>query len=536
MTVRKIFSNKSFYDVTGVGYGTEGQFLLNGKPIKPNELNIILEVGLNCNDATLGADAEGNETYIGDPTEIALIVAAKKAGFVERLKRIDQIPFSSETKIMVTVHESNGKKVAYIKGAPEMVLEKCSEVLVNKKHNRLTSSLEQEYLKANNMMASSALRVLAFGFKELRPDYSKQDLASGFLMLGLQGMIDPPREGVKESLIVCKNAGIAVKMLTGDNLITARAIAREVGLGMRSINGPELDALNDRELTKVVEEYSIFARVSPAHKVRILKALKANGHTVAMTGDGVNDAPALKNSDVGVGMGVRGSDLAKEVSDMILLDDNFVTIQKAVEEGRTIFGNIRKFVVYLLSSNIAEVLVVFILSLFGWLALVPTQLLWINLLTDGLPAIALGVDPTLPDTMRKPPVKKSEGIISRQVLKMILILGIVLTLIIVPLFFIGLTRGLVVAQTMLFTAFVVYEMIRIIAIRSHEHLSMFSNKWLLLAIASSIGLQIVVLYTGLGKFFNVIPLDLFEWGVIIVLGVVGFIISKVIMKLMTQEQ
>jgi len=380
-------------------------------------------------------------------------------------------------------------------------------------------------LKANEKMASEALRVLGFAKKELPLKYKKSDLSKGFTFLGLQGMIDPPRKGVKESIKVCQEAGITVKMLTGDHMVTAIAVAKEVGLGIRAIEGSQIDKLDEDQLLEVVLRTDIFARVSPEHKVKVLKALQAHGHIVAMTGDGVNDAPALKNSDVGIGMGVRGSDLAKEVSDMILLDDNFVTIQKSIEEGRTIFMNIRKFVNYLLTSNFAEVLVVFIVVLFGYQAIIPAQLLWINLLTDGMPALALGVDPALPDTMKRKPLKKGEGIINKQLLFLIFAIGAIIAGLIVPVFFIGLKTSILKAQTMVFTALVVYEMIRIVVIREQEKLTLFSNKWLLGAIGASLLLQLLVLYSPLGRFFDIVPLGLFDWGIILGFGAVGYVLS-----------
>jgi P-type Ca2+ transporter type 2C len=316
-----------------------------------------------------------------------------------------------------------------------------------------------------------------------------------------------------------------VKMVTGDNMVTAKAIAEQVGLGIRAINGEELEKHKGRELMDLINRTDIFARVSPAHKVLVLKTLQDQGHIVAMTGDGVNDAPALKNSDVGIGMGIRGADISKEVSDMVLLDDNFITIKQAIKQGRTTFQNIRKFVNYLLTSNIAEVFVVFIISLFGKLALVPVQLLWINLLTDGLPALALGVDPALPGIMKQKPRKKGEGIVNRRLILLVLVVGLIITALVVPLFFIGLKNSLALAQTLVFTSLVVFELLRIAVIRGSEKLTLFSNKWLVFAVIASIGLQLIVLYTPLGRFFGVVPLGLFEWGLILGLGIIGYFLS-----------
>ncbi|MBW2988028.1 haloacid dehalogenase [Candidatus Woesearchaeota archaeon] len=525
MTVREIFFNNNKYKVTGVGYSAKGEFLLNGKQVDTSQLKPILEVALNCNNARESVDDKGEVTYIGDPTEIALLVCAQKAGLTQGCKRVHEKPFSPEAKFMVTVHETNGRVVAYIKGAPEVVLSKSSHILDEGGVKPLAQERKQYLLSINDSMAKSALRVLGFGYKELPQNYTQEDLEQGFVFLGLCGMMDPPREGVKESIRACIEAGIEVKMITGDNLLTAVAVAKEVGLGTRAINGNQLEQMSEEELKRMVSKIDIFARVSPSHKVRVLKALKANGCIVGMTGDGVNDAPALKNSDVGIGMGVRGSDLAKETSDMVLLDDNFVTIKNAIEEGRTIFFNIRKFVNYLLTTNIAEVLVVFIVSLFGKLAITPVQLLWINLLTDGLPALALGVDPTPPGIMKKRPIKHGEGIINKRVLVSIFGIGCVLTAITIPLFFIGLRKSLVMAQTMVFSALVVYEFLRIVMIREQERLSLFSNKWLLLALLTSIALQLVVLYSWLARYFGVVPLGAFEWLLIVAFGAIGYLAS-----------
>ncbi len=524
MTVREIYYKGKRYNVTGNGHEIKGSILFKNKKINSNELNPLLVCGLNCNNASPGVDENNKSIFIGDPTEVALLVSAAKLGIVEPQKRLHEIPFSSDTKVMVTVNKSRGKTIAYLKGAPEQVLRKCPQLSVKENY---------QVLNTNNEMAKRALRVLGFGVKNIPNDYTDKDFESGFTFLGLQAMIDPPRIGVRESIDVCINAGIGIKMITGDNMLTALAIAREIGLGQVAINGKELDSLSDVELRSRVETIDIFARVTPSHKVRVLKALQANGHLVAMTGDGVNDAPALKNADVSIGMAMRGSDLAKESSEMVLLDDNFVTIKNAIREGRTIFNNIRKFVNYLLTSNIAEVMVVFIISLFGKLPILPVQLLWINLLTDGLPAIALGVDPPLDHLMKQKP--KHEGIINKNMMIMILGIGFVITCLVIPLFFSGLREGIQKAQTMVFTGLVVYELLRILVIRAQEHLSLWSNKYLLVAILVSISLQLLVVYSPLRRFFGTVPLSPFDWWLIVGLGAVGYIVSLVFANFVTTK-
>ncbi len=520
MTVKKIFYKSNFYEVTGAGYDEKGEFKLNEEIVDVDEIKPVLEAGLHCNDATLGKDNEGNSAYIGDPTEIALLVAGHKANLKSIYKRVYELPFSEDKKMMVTVHKVDGKLIAFMKGAPEVVLQ----------NSRCSLKQKEIILKANNSMAKKALRVLGFAQKELSKNFKRDELEGNYSFIGLQGMIDPPRDNVRQAIKECLEAGIRVKMATGDNLITAKAIASEVGIGINAINGAELDKHKGMALVNLIEKTDIFARVSPQHKVLILKVLQSQGHIVAMTGDGVNDAPALKNSDVGIGMGIRGADLSKEVSDMVLLDDNFTTIKNAIKEGRTTFENIRKFVNYLLTSNIAEVFVVFIISLFGKLALVPAQLLWINLLTDGLPALALGIDPSLPDIMKQKPKNKKEGILNKKLMTLIIVIGSLLTALIVPIFFVGLKKSLIMAQTMLFTSLVIFEMLRLAVIRSSEKLSLFSNKWLILAVGFSIGLQLLVLYTPLSKFFGVIPLGWFEWGIILGFGTLGYLLSLILTK------
>jgi P-type Ca2+ transporter type 2C len=517
MTVRKLFFNNQFIDLSGIGYNSKGHFSINKQFFDPLSLKPLLEAGFNCNNSTLGKDEHNNKKYLGDPTEIALLISAIKGNVNARMKKVNEIPFSSETKFMITVHKQGKQKKAFIKGAPEEVLKKCKYYLKGKSILKLTDNHKKSILESNKKMASEALRVLGFGYKVVEKDYKKD-----FIFVGLQGMIDPPRKNVKDAISACHSAGIEVKMITGDNLQTAKAIAAEVGITGKAVDGQFLNRLSPNALKRMLPEIRIFARVEPQHKIMIVKALKELGHRVAMTGDGVNDAPALKGSDVAISMGRRGSDLAKEVSDIILMDDNFVTIKEAIKEGRTIFNNIRKFVTFLLSTNIAEVLTVFVLSLFGFIPLTAVQLLWINLLTDGFPALALGVDPAQKHIMKQKPLKKGEGIINKSLIKNVLTIGPILFILTSILYFIGLKLdGKALAVSLTFCGFVIYEMLVIANIRMKEKTKIFSNKWLILAILLSLALQLTIVYTPLNKVFNVLPLSLLHWAIIFGMGLVG---------------
>ena len=362
MTVKKIYANGKIIDVSGSGYVKKGEFLINNKKINPKEFQLLLRIGALNNDA-----AFDKKNVIGDPTEAALIVSAAKAGIdkdivQDKFPRKDEIPFTSERKMMTTMHSINGENLAYVKGAPEVVLQKCNFIYENNKIKKLSEKRKNEILEINEQFANNALRVLGFAYKTVM---DKSRVEKNLIFVGLQGMMDPPRTEVKEAIKKCKLAGIKVVVITGDNEITAKAVAHAIGIEGKSINGRDLDKIKDKELEKYAEEISIYARVNPIHKNKIVAALKKLGHTVAMTGDGVNDAPALKKADIGISMGITGTDVAKEASDMILTDDNFASIVNAVEEGRGIYDNIKKFVEYLLSSNLGEVLTIFVAIMIG---------------------------------------------------------------------------------------------------------------------------------------------------------------------------
>ncbi len=434
MTVRQVYVDGKIVEVTGVGYEPKGEFRIGEDHIEPAEsLQLLLRIGALCNNASLRRNEQNNSWEVfGDPTEGALIVSAAKAGLEKEaleksFPRIGEIPFTSERKRMTTIHKTpEGEVHAYMKGAPEIVLERCSRVLENGEEKVLTEEAKRRILEVNEKLAGNALRVLAMAYRRLSEamaeHHDDETVEREMVFVGLQGMIDPPREEAIEANKLCQKAGIKTVMITGDHKLTAVAVAKEVGIyreGDLVLTGEELDKLSDEEFEKIVEKVTVYARVSPEHKLRIVNALKKKGHIVAMTGDGVNDAPAVKAADVGVAMGITGTDVTKEASDLILMDDNFATIVKAVEQGRVIYDNIRKYARFLLACNFDELLVIGTFAILGGifgetmfpLPLLPAMILWINLVTDGGPAIALATDPPDVDVMERPPRKPDEGIL-----------------------------------------------------------------------------------------------------------------------------
>lgn len=523
MTVKKLYVNGDIVDVTGEGYGLDGKFLLNGKETKSDEIELLLEPGLLCNDAEL-------ENKIGDPTEIALLVSARKYGMDDlrkKYKREDEIPFDSERKMMSV---KVGEKI-YTKGAVEEVLKKCSRIYKDGRAWVLTDIEKKKILEVNRDFASSALRVLAFAYGEAKKMQEKD-----LIFVGLQAMIDTPRKEVKDAIEKCKSAGIKVVMITGDHRDTAIAIAKELDiLEGKVLTGEELNSLNDEEFYSIVEDVSVYARVAPEHKVRITDALKKKGHIVAMTGDGINDAPALKKSDIGVSMGITGTDVSKEASDMVLTDDNFSSIVNAIEEGRGIYDNIKKFVYYLLSCNIGEVLVItmaIVLSIVTnsplLLPLLPLQILWMNLLTDGLPALALGIEPKEPDVMKRKPRNPKEKILNRHSLTFIIAVGIIMCA--ATLFMFYMESNIDKARTIAFTTLVMLQLIFALSARSNLPLmkiGIFSNKKLLLAIAVSVALQLIIIYMPfLAVAFKTVPLAMMDWMNILGVMITVFIILE----------
>ncbi|KAB1190587.1 HAD-IC family P-type ATPase [Haloferax sp. MBLA0076] len=546
MTVTRVAFGSDVYEVTGTGLDTEGEFLHDETHVDPDVLDPVLRCGLLCNNAEKAPASEDRE-YYGDPTEVALLVSAKKAGIEHDAERVREIPFSSERKRMTVLVAEGEVHTAYTKGAPETVLERCNRVAVDGEVRELTDEKRAEILEKTEAFAGDALRVLGFAKKSVDdPDSDETALEEDLVFLGLQGMIDVPREEVDRAVSDCRDAGIRVVMATGDNLQTAKAIGAQIGFDPEgALTGTDVEKMSDTELRDAVEDVEIFARAAPDHKVRVLKALQSNGHRVAMTGDGVNDAPGVRNADVGISMGIRGTDVTKAASDMVLQDDNFVTIRDAIAEGRGIFDNIRKFVNLLLSANAGEVLTVFVGVLIGSalfpelfaaqseaLILTPVMLLWINLVTDGLPALALGVDPKAPNVLERDPRSTDESVIDTRVVMSILTIGVTTTITGLVLFFqtLGTTESIVSAQTLLFTFFVVAEMGIIQVIRRRFGQRLLSNTWLVGAVITSLVLQLLVLYTPLAGLFGVYGLGLREWGYITV-GVLAVLVTNYVISL-----
>ncbi len=538
MTVQRIFAGGTVYDVTGTGYDTDGEFRRDGEAVDPDRVIEVLRCGMLCNNVDIGTrerDDQGGEseqspeqesaerTYLGDPTEISLFVAAQKAGLDHRTlreeyPRLGEVEFTSDRKRMTTVHRTpDGETVAYAKGAPETILERCDRIRVDGSIVDLTDQRRAKITETTESFAEDALRVMGFAY---RPDISEsvatepdEEIETGMVFLGLQGMIDPPRPEVPGAIAACLDAGITVVMVTGDNAVTARAVGEEVGLrSTRVITGPELEAMSDEELADVVDDVDIFARTSPDDKTRILQTLQAKGHTVAMTGDGVNDAPAVKNADVGVAMGIRGTDVTEQASDIVLLDDNFATIRDAVKGGRRIFDNVRRFVNFLLCWNAGEVLLIFSGSMAGLgLVITPVQILWINVVTDGIPALTMGVDPATDDIMDREPRPPDEGVITDRIMTSIVGVGVLIALTLLPLFYFH-RADTELARTMVFTGLVVFEIAGIQAVRWRYGLGPFSNLWLVLGVSIALVLQLVVLYTPVSFLFDTVALDLTHWG------------------------
>ncbi|MEE8569610.1 MAG: cation-translocating P-type ATPase [Candidatus Bathyarchaeia archaeon] len=422
MTVRKLYINNQIVDVSGIGYEPKGEFHASNLLINPQEdmpLTLLLRIGALCNDSNYDG-----KTIRGDSTEGALIVVAVKAQMNESVlraqyPRVDELPFSSERKLMTTIHSTpKGRKIAYVKGAPEVIIKKCTHIIEDNTVNKLTADKKNEVLKNNEKLASQAFRMLGMAYKDLPDnlqDFTEKIVENNLVFVGLEAMIDPPREEAAKAIAMCKQAGIRNVMITGDHKLTAIAIAKELGMmddkHNIALTGAELEKLSDEEYDKIVDDVVVYARVSPMHKLKIVEALKTKGEIVAMTGDGVNDAPALKRADIGVAMGITGTDVSKEAADMILADDNYATLVNAVERGRSIYDNIRKYIRFLLSCNFDELLVIGAWTIAGFpLPLLPIQILFINLVTDGPPAIALSVDPPAKDVMKRPPRNPKAGI------------------------------------------------------------------------------------------------------------------------------
>lgn len=516
MTVEELYYQGEEFHVTGTGTSTNGRFKREGHETDSEYLEPLLECGLYCNNSE-----ETEDGFRGEPTETALLVSAKKAGLEQEKERIRSVPFSSDRKRMTVVTEDS---TAYMKGAPETVIERCDRILLDGEEKEFTEERKQKIIDKNHEYASDALRVLGFAQKKVEDsEVEDEELESDMVFLGLQGMMDPAREEVNDAVEDCRTAGIGVVMATGDNIETAKAVGKELGFDPEgAMRGPEIEKLSEEELQEKVQEVEIFARVSPEHKVRILEALQDVGYNVAMTGDGVNDAPALKDSDVGIAMGQRGTDVAKKSSDMVLQDDNFVTIRDAISEGRAIFDNIRKVTNQLLSTNSGEVMFVFLGTVIGGLlypeyftegdsvVLTALMILWVNFASDGPPAIALGEDPKVKGIMKRDPRGRDEPIIDKKILSMIAVTGPLAALTMLPVFFLNI-ENFAQAQTMLFMGLAFFELAMFQIIRRDYGLKLKDNLYLIAALVASSLTHLAILYTPLRELFQTVPLQPIHW-------------------------
>jgi Ca2+-transporting ATPase len=532
MTVRKVFLLGEMYDVSGAGYEPQGQFFRDGSAVEPSEpLKQLLRGATLASDARIVYEESDGRWHVkGDPTEGALVVAAAKAGLRkmdldQSFPRVNEIPFTSETKRMTTLHQMDGIFVAFSKGAPELIIESCTKQLTPEGEKPLDGKSKEQILEVARRMAAQALRVLAVAS---RPDIHIENAEQEMTFLGMLGMIDPPRPEAREAIQTCERAGIKVVMITGDHPLTAQAVARELGLLKNGhvVTGAELEAMSEETFQREVEKIEVYARVSPAHKLRVVAAFQNRGHIVAMTGDGVNDAPALKKADIGIAMGITGTDVTKEAAAMTLTDDNFASIVAAVEEGRGIFGNIKKYLMYLLSSNIGEILLMAGATLLGMpLPLATVQILYINLATDGLPALALSVDPPEADLMRRAPRDPRVGIFTRPVIILMVMGGIWLAIVNLSLFIWALNSGRSPeeARTMTFVSVVLFEFFKAYNFRS-DRISVFhkpfANKWLNLAVTWELLLLSLIVYLPvLHPIFGTFSLPLLDWIIVFCLAV-----------------
>jgi Ca2+-transporting ATPase len=525
-------------------FGLEPQ----GNTPATDDRELLLEIAAACNDARFGADNE----LLGDPTETALIVAADRLQQDHvRPQRIGEVPFDSERKRMTTVHRVDEGRVAYMKGGPDVVLSLCTRALLRHVVVEMTEEMRSSLQESNAELARGGFRTLAFAYRPLdqgEPDEG-EELERNMTYVGILGLLDPPRPEVTAAIDECHRAGIKVAMVTGDHALTAEAVGREIGLltGEKIITGTQLEAMSDDELYGIVEDTRIYARVNPEHKLRIVDALKRRGEIVAMTGDGVNDAPALKRADIGIAMGKIGTDVSREAADMVLADDNFATIVEAVHEGRVVFDNLRKFILFLLSCNMSEVLIIFTTALLApYPALLPLQILWINLVTDGLPALALGVDPGSPRVMERQPRSADESILTKRSQAQILWQGALIT-VGALLMYVGADRGWFAvdspehAQTMLFTTIVLAQLLHSFNFRSSTR-SFFSteslkNRWLLWAFLGSFALQQLVIYVPmLQRVFKTQPLGIHDWIAVIIAALVPIVLIDVTKLLIARRR
>lgn len=550
MTVTEIFQNNEIITVSGSGYEPKGSFLKDDKEIDPSKLELLFRIGYLCNNAKL-SEKDGNYDIIGDPTEGSLTVLAKKGGFQDdefhkNYSLIEEFPFDSDRKRMSVIYKNKADKKAevYVKGAPDLLLKVCDKILENGKIRKLTKKDREKILKVNDSFAQNALRVLSLAYKELSPSkkYSINDVEKNLVFVGLVGMIDPPREEVKNAIIRCTKAGIKVMVITGDHAITTKAVASKVGLFKKNdivLTGSDIEKMTDSELDEKIEQIRIIARAMPIQKLRVVEALQKKGHIVAMTGDGVNDAPALKKANIGIAMGITGTDVTKEVSEAILVDDNFASIVNAIETGRNIYDKLIKSAKFFLSCNFGEITSVLAAILMGFpLPLLPLQILLMNMLTDNFPALGLGFESSEEGIMERPPRDPKEPPLTRMTISLIVFFGIIMGVGTLFMFMNYQSIDLVKAQTVAFTTLVMFQMFAVMSSRtlypSLKHLNPFSNLWLLGAVCLSILIQISVIYwQPLQAIFGTVSLNFMDWLKIIAVSSLGFVfmeLSKILVK------
>lgn len=568
MTVKKLFVNRKTFDVEGVGYNPEGHFVIDGQIVensRDEDLKLLVSAASLNNDAKITKNG-GEYGIVGDPTEGALVTVAEKAGLSngelnQKFKRVKELPFDSDRKMMTTFHENfvEGKYVAFTKGAPDIIIDRCTHIYVDGKAVPIDEEQKKNILAKNTEFARQALRVLAITYKvyDKLPEGSDfEEIENDLVLIGLTGMIDPPRSEVRDAIKETKTAGITTIMITGDHLDTALAIGMDLGIAEsqdQAIMGRELNGMTPEQIREIVKTKRVFARVSPENKVQLVTALKENGEIAAMTGDGVNDAPAIKKADIGIAMGITGTDVAKNTAEVILTDDNFATIVEAVEEGRIIYSNIKKFVSFLLSCNIGEVIVMLVAMIAGApVPLTVIQLLWLNLVTDSFPALALGVEKGEPDIMQEPPRSPNEGIIDGEMKYNIIVQSIAIGIATLAAFFIGLRlfgynsglaenasaallsaneHALNGARTMAFVTLVLAELLRAFSARSSNQtifeLGLFTNMTLVKSFIIAAGLMLVVIYVPfLEPVFDTVFMGLKHWAIIIPLAFIPFVAGE----------
>ena len=504
-----------------------------------------------CSDASIDSGQD-----IGDPTEVALVVLGDKFNLEKnalnaKYKRVGENPFDSDRKLMSTLNEEGSKFRVHTKGAIDNILVRSTKILINGEIVDLTQEMKNKILKVTEEMSDDALRVLGVAFKDVDNKISPEEMENNLVVIGIVGMIDPPRTEVKDSIAEAKRAGITPIMITGDHKNTAVAIAKELGIATdisQSLTGAEIDEISDEEFAKNIGNYRVFARVSPEHKVKIVRAFKEKGNIVSMTGDGVNDAPSLKFADIGVAMGITGTDVSKGASDMILTDDNFTTIVHAIEEGRNIYNNIKKTVMFLLSCNLGEVVCVFLATLFGWaLPLVPTQLLWVNLVTDTLPAICLGIDPGDKEVMDKKPRNPKESFFSGGAGIRAIIGGTLIGTLTLAAFYLGMKHAgdgvdkVTYGRTMAFIVLTFSQLFYSLSMRNTKktiiEVGIFGNKFLLLSIMVGILLQIMIISTPfIAIIFKVTQLNFFDWDIVMIFSLIPFVVNEIIKVLTRREK